>query len=129
VLGACLGALFFGYLTDRFGRRKLFIITLIAYLVATVATAFSGSALFFYASRFFTGAGIGGQYAAINFGGEYAAINFASAGASAAYLTGSEIFPVETRAMSAPASVGSPARPCSASWSKTRRRSTSSTAT
>ena len=46
VLGACLGALFFRYLTDRFGRRKLFIITLIVYLVATAATAFSGSALF-----------------------------------------------------------------------------------
>ena len=55
VLGACLGALFFGYLTDRFGPKKLFIITLIVYLVATVATAFSGSALFFYACRFFTG--------------------------------------------------------------------------
>jgi MFS family permease len=66
VLGACLGALFFGYLTDRFGRKKLFIITLVVYLVATVATAFSGSALFFYACRFFTGAGIGGEYAAIN---------------------------------------------------------------
>jgi MFS family permease len=66
VLGACLGALFFGYLTDRFGRKKLFIITLCVYLVATVATAFSGSALFFYACRFFTGAGIGGEYAAIN---------------------------------------------------------------
>jgi MFS family permease len=66
VLGACLGALFFGWLTDRFGRKKLFIITLVLYLVATVATAFSGSALFFYACRFFTGAGIGGEYAAIN---------------------------------------------------------------
>ena len=61
---------------------------------------------------------------------------FASAGASAAYLTGSEIFPMETRAMpwpsstpSAPASAGSPARPCSASWSRPRRRSTSCTAT
>jgi MFS family permease len=66
VLGACLGALFFGYLTDRFGRKKLFLITLVVYLIATVATAFSGSALFFYACRFFTGAGIGGEYAAIN---------------------------------------------------------------
>src|SRR5215207_768902 len=66
VLGACLGALFFGQLTDRFGRKKLFMATLLVYLVATVATAFSSSVLFFYACRFFTGAGIGGEYAAIN---------------------------------------------------------------
>jgi MFS family permease len=66
VLGACLGALFFGYLTDRFGRKKLFMITLVLYLLATVATAFSRTALVFYACRFFTGAGIGGEYAAIN---------------------------------------------------------------
>ncbi|MGH8894077.1 MAG: MFS transporter, partial [Actinomycetes bacterium] len=39
VAGACLGALFFGYLADRIGRKKLFIITLAVYLVATVATA------------------------------------------------------------------------------------------
>lgn len=64
--GACLGALFFGQLTDRFGRKRLFLLTLVVYLVATVATAFSGSALYFYACRFFTGAGIGGEYAAIN---------------------------------------------------------------
>lgn len=66
VLGACLGALFFGYLTDRFGRKKLFIITLVLYLVATVLTAFSMNPLWFYARRFFTGAGIGGEYAAIS---------------------------------------------------------------
>ena len=47
VLGACLGALFFGYLTDRFGRKKLFIITLVLYLVATVLTAFSMNPMFF----------------------------------------------------------------------------------
>jgi MFS family permease len=58
--------LFFGYLTDRFGRKKLFIITLVLYLVATVLTAFSMNPLWFYACRFFTGAGIGGEYAAIN---------------------------------------------------------------
>ena len=57
VLGACLGALCFGYLTDRFGRKKLFIITLVLYLVATVLTAFSMNPLWFYACRFFTGAG------------------------------------------------------------------------
>jgi MFS family permease len=66
VSGACLGALFFGQLTDRFGRKKLFLLTLVLYLVATVATAFAGSALYFYIARFFTGAGIGGEYAAIN---------------------------------------------------------------
>ena len=66
VSGACLGALFFGQLTDRFGRKKLFLVTLVLYLVATVATAFAGSALYFYIARFFTGAGIGGEYAAIN---------------------------------------------------------------
>ncbi|KQO99896.1 MULTISPECIES: MFS transporter [unclassified Leifsonia] len=66
VAGACSGALFFGYLTDRFGRKKLFIITLGVYLLATVATAFSFSPLFFFVCRFFTGAGIGGEYAAIN---------------------------------------------------------------
>jgi MFS family permease len=66
VTGACLGALLFGYLTDRFGRKKLFLITLTLYLAATVATAFSMNALWFYACRFLTGAGIGGEYAAIN---------------------------------------------------------------
>jgi MFS family permease len=66
VAGACTGALFFGQLTDRFGRKKLFLLTLLVYIVATVATAFSFSAWYFYAARFFTGAGIGGEYAAIN---------------------------------------------------------------
>jgi MFS family permease len=66
ILGACLGALFFGYLTDRFGRKRLFLITLTLYLLATVATAFSTNALVFYLCRFLTGAGIGGEYAAIN---------------------------------------------------------------
>jgi MFS family permease len=66
VAGACLGALFFGQLTDRWGRKKLFLITLAVYIAATVATAFSFAAWYFYAARFFTGAGIGGEYAAIN---------------------------------------------------------------
>ena len=66
VAGACLGALFFGQLTDRFGRKRLFLLTLFVYLIATVATAFAESALYFYACRFVTGAGIGGEYAAIN---------------------------------------------------------------
>ncbi|KQX08322.1 MULTISPECIES: MFS transporter [unclassified Leifsonia] len=66
VAGACTGSLVFGYLTDRFGRKKLFIITLGVYLLATVATAFSFNPMFFFICRFFTGAGIGGEYAAIN---------------------------------------------------------------
>jgi MFS family permease len=66
VAGACLGALFFGQLTDRFGRKKLFMITLGVYIIATVATAFATTPLFFFVCRFFTGSGIGGEYAAIN---------------------------------------------------------------
>jgi MFS family permease len=66
VAGACLGALFFGYLADRLGRKKLFLMTLGVYLVATIATAFPKNPMFFFACRFFTGAGIGGEYAAIN---------------------------------------------------------------
>jgi MFS family permease len=66
VAGACVGALFFGWLADRMGRKRLFLITLALYLVATVGTAFSQSFLFFAICRFFTGAGIGGEYAAIN---------------------------------------------------------------
>jgi MFS family permease len=66
LLGAILGALFFGYLTDRMGRKKLFLVTLGLYLVATIATAFSWNLLTFGLFRFLTGAGIGGEYAAIN---------------------------------------------------------------
>ncbi|MGJ7905229.1 MFS transporter [Actinopolyspora sp. H202] len=66
VLGACTGALFFGQLTDRFGRKKLFLLTLLIYLLATVATAFAFAPWYFYLARFVTGAGIGGEYAAIN---------------------------------------------------------------
>jgi len=66
VAGACLGALFFGQLTDRFGRKKLFLITLGVYLLATGATAFAFAPWYFFAARFLTGAGIGGEYAAIN---------------------------------------------------------------
>ena len=66
VAGACLGALFFGQLTDRFGRKKLFVLTLAVYVAATVATAFAFSPWYFFVARFVTGAGIGGEYAAIN---------------------------------------------------------------
>jgi len=64
--GAVLGAIFFGWLTDRLGRKKLFFITLGVYLTATAATAFSWSLASFLLFRFITGAGIGGEYAAIN---------------------------------------------------------------
>ncbi len=55
----------FSYLTDKFGRKKLFLITLAVYLIASVATAFSMNFVFFAVCRFFTGAGIGGEYSAI----------------------------------------------------------------
>jgi MFS family permease len=64
--GAVLGAIFFGWLTDRLGRKKLFFITLSVYLVATAATALSWDFWSFALFRFLTGAGIGGEYTAIN---------------------------------------------------------------
>lgn len=64
--GAVLGALIFGYLTDRLGRRKLFLVTLATYSLATIASAFSWGVFSFSVFRFFTGVGIGGEYAAIN---------------------------------------------------------------
>jgi MFS family permease len=66
VAGACLGALFFGRLTDRYGRKKLFMITLGVYLAATALTGLSFSSWWFFLFRFLTGVGIGGEYAAIN---------------------------------------------------------------
>ena len=64
--GAVIGALGFGWLTDRLGRKKLFFTTLSVYLVATAATALSWNLPSFALFRFLTGAGIGGEYAAIN---------------------------------------------------------------
>ncbi|MDB5290594.1 MAG: transporter [Phycisphaerales bacterium] len=64
--GAVAGALIFGYATDRFGRRKLFFLTLIVYVAATGATAFAWNASSYFVFRALTGAGIGGEYAAIN---------------------------------------------------------------
>ena len=64
--GAVLGALGFGWLTDRIGRKKLFFITLAVYLTATAATALSWSVTSYALFRFLTGAGIGGEYTAIN---------------------------------------------------------------
>jgi MFS family permease len=66
VAGACVGALIFGQLTDRFGRKRLFMVTLGVYLLATVLTALSFSSLWFFVFRFLTGLGIGGEYSAIN---------------------------------------------------------------
>src|ERR1700754_2876716 len=64
--GAVLGSLFFGHLNDRLGRKRLFNVTLGVYLVATALTAFSWDFWSFLVFRFFTGAGIGGKYSAIN---------------------------------------------------------------
>jgi MFS family permease len=64
--GAVAGALFFGWLTDRLGRKRLFFITLAVYLLATAATALSWDLASFALFRFLTGAGIGGEYTAIN---------------------------------------------------------------
>jgi MFS family permease len=64
--GAVFGALGFGWLTDRIGRKKLFFITLALYLAATAATALSWNILSYALFRALTGAGIGGEYTAIN---------------------------------------------------------------
>jgi MFS family permease len=66
VAGAVLGALVFGRLADRLGRKRLFLFTLLVYMAATVATAFSTGFGTFALCRFITGIGIGGEYAAIN---------------------------------------------------------------
>ena len=66
LIGAVAGALFFGWLTDKLGRKRLFTITLGLYLTATAATAFSPNFAVFALCRLLTGAGIGGEYAAIN---------------------------------------------------------------
>lgn len=66
LLGAVLGAIFFGWLTDRLGRKKLFFVTLTIYMLATIATAFSWNFWSFVVFRFMTGAGIGGEYTAVN---------------------------------------------------------------
>ncbi len=66
VIGAVAGALFFGHLTDLMGRKKLFFVTLAVYLSGTLMTAFSWDLWSFIAFRLITGAGIGGEYAAIN---------------------------------------------------------------
>ncbi|MEV6985848.1 MFS transporter [Sphaerisporangium sp. NPDC051017] len=66
LIGEVAGALVFGRLSDRFGRRKLFILTLGLYLAANGVTALSPNLAFLLFFRFFAGAGIGGEYAAIH---------------------------------------------------------------
>jgi MFS family permease len=66
IAGAVLGALFFGRLADRLGRKRIFLVTLVVYLIATLMTAFTWNFASFAVCRFVTGFGIGGEYAAIN---------------------------------------------------------------
>jgi MFS family permease len=66
LLGAVTGALGFGWATDRLGRKKLFTLTVLVYLLATIATGFAWDFWSFLLFRFLTGAGIGGEYAAVN---------------------------------------------------------------
>jgi MFS family permease len=65
IAGACTGALFFSYLTDKYGRKKLFLITLAVYLVFSFLTGFSWNFWSFAFFRFMAGTGIGGEYSAI----------------------------------------------------------------
>jgi len=66
LLGAVIGAILFGYATDRLGRKRLFTITLLVYLVATALTGCSWNFASYALFRGLTGAGIGGEYSAIN---------------------------------------------------------------
>jgi MFS family permease len=66
LLGAVLGAIGFGYLTDRLGRKKLFTVTLLVYLIATACSALSWNFWSYAIFRCVTGMGIGGEYSAIN---------------------------------------------------------------
>ena len=66
LVGLMFGALFFGYLADRFGRRRLFLVTLLLYSTATVISALSPGYAFFLVFRFLTAIGVGAEYSAIN---------------------------------------------------------------
>jgi len=66
VAGAVVGAVFFGWLTDRMGRKRLFGVTLLLYLLAAAGTAFTWNLAGYALMRFLTGAGIGGEFSAIN---------------------------------------------------------------
>jgi MFS family permease len=66
IVGACLGALYFGRLADKIGRKRLFMLTLGIFLAGSVLTAFSMGFVWFMACRVITGAGVGGEYSAIH---------------------------------------------------------------
>jgi MFS family permease len=66
ILGACLGALYFGRLADKIGRKKLFMLTLAIFITGSVLTAFSMNFIWFLVCRAITGAGVGGEYSAIH---------------------------------------------------------------
>jgi MFS family permease len=66
ILGACAGALYFGRLADKIGRKKLFMLTLLIFMAGTVLTAFSINFAWFIICRIITGAGVGGEYSAIH---------------------------------------------------------------
>src|SRR4029079_3784037 len=66
ILGACLGALYFGRLADKIGRKRLFMLTLAIFLAGSVLTAFSMNFIWFLACRFIPGSGVGGEYSAIH---------------------------------------------------------------
>jgi len=66
LIGAVSGALFFGWLTDRLGRKKLFSLTVLVYALSTIACGLSWNFWSFFLFRLLTGAGIGGEYAAVN---------------------------------------------------------------
>jgi MFS family permease len=66
IVGACAGALFFGRLADRIGRKKLFMLTLLIFMAGSVLTAFSPNFIWFLVCRVITGAGVGGEYSAIH---------------------------------------------------------------
>ena len=66
LIGAVSGALFFGWLTDRVGRKTMFTVTVLVYLLATIASGLAWNFWSFALFRAITGAGIGGEYAAVN---------------------------------------------------------------
>jgi MFS family permease len=66
IVGACAGALYFGRLADKLGRKKLFMITLAVFLAGSILTAFSMNFWWFIVCRIITGAGVGGEYSAIH---------------------------------------------------------------